>query len=115
MEWIEADLSVWEPHRTFDLVTTHYAHPQLPQLDFYERISHWVAPGGTLLIVGHLAGSGPAHAHPPKATADAAGISGRLGAPAWQIVSAEEVARTVTAPNGRRLELHDVIVQARRI
>ncbi|MCT1864292.1 class I SAM-dependent methyltransferase [Dietzia cinnamea] len=52
--WLEADLSVWEPGGRFDLVTTHYAHPSIPQLDFYERLAGWVAPGGTLFIVGHL-------------------------------------------------------------
>ena len=35
-------------------ITTHYAHPDIPQLAFYERIAAWVGPGGTLLIVGHL-------------------------------------------------------------
>lgn len=48
VEWIEADLSVWNPDAHFDLVTTHYAHPAMPQLDFYDRIATWVAPGGTL-------------------------------------------------------------------
>ena len=54
VQWVEADLSAWEPGTRFDLVTTHYAHPAMPQLAFYERISDWVAPAGTLLIVGHL-------------------------------------------------------------
>ena len=54
VEWVQADLSTWQPVSTYDLVTTHYAHPNIPQLEFYERIATWVAPGGTLLIVGHL-------------------------------------------------------------
>jgi SAM-dependent methyltransferase len=54
VEWVQADLSTWQPDTTYDLVTTHYAHPNIPQLQFYERIATWVAPGGTLLIVGHL-------------------------------------------------------------
>jgi 2-polyprenyl-3-methyl-5-hydroxy-6-metoxy-1,4-benzoquinol methylase len=44
LEWVEADLTVWEPGRQFDLVTTNYAHPSRPQLEFYERIAGWVAP-----------------------------------------------------------------------
>ena len=44
IEWVEADLSTWEPDGEFALVATHYAHPAIPQLDFDERISHWVAP-----------------------------------------------------------------------
>lgn len=54
VRWIQADLSSWAPETQYDLVTTHYAHPAMPQLDFYGRIADWVAPGGTLLIVGHL-------------------------------------------------------------
>ncbi|MFB9070864.1 methyltransferase domain-containing protein [Citricoccus parietis] len=54
VSWTEADLTQWEPGRMWDLVVTHYAHPDSGQLAFYERIASWVAPGGTLLIVGHL-------------------------------------------------------------
>lgn len=69
LKWIQADLSTWEPDNRYDLVTTHYAHPAMPQLEFYDRIATWVAPGGTLLIVGHLhrenngltTGHGPGH------------------------------------------------------
>jgi SAM-dependent methyltransferase len=52
--WVEADLTVWEPESPFGLVVTNYAHASIPQLEFYDRIARWVAPGGTLLIVGHL-------------------------------------------------------------
>ena len=55
VQWVRADLSVWEPESTYDLVTTHYAHPAMPQLDFYDRIASWVTPGGTLLIGAGLA------------------------------------------------------------
>jgi hypothetical protein len=51
---VEADLTSWEPGRQFELVATSYAHPAMPQLAFYARISGWVAPAGRLLIVGHL-------------------------------------------------------------
>jgi SAM-dependent methyltransferase len=61
--WIEADLTAWSPNTQFDLVTTHYAHPAMAQLAFYERISGWVAPGGTLLIVGHLDTHDSTHTH----------------------------------------------------
>ncbi|WP_431883596.1 class I SAM-dependent methyltransferase [Micromonospora gifhornensis] len=64
LTWIEADLSRWVPQTRFDLVTTHYAHPAMPQLEFYDRLAEWVAPAGTLLIVGHLHPSAaPAHGH----------------------------------------------------
>ena len=66
MEWVEADLGVWDPGTRFDLVTTHYAHPAMPQLDFYERIAGWVAPGGTLLVVGHARTATTPPVPPPR-------------------------------------------------
>ncbi len=51
--WVRADLGTWEPDGAFDLVSTHYAHAAGAQLDLYERLAGWVAPGGTLLVVGH--------------------------------------------------------------
>ena len=53
--WVRADLGSWEPDGAFDLVTTHYAHAAGDQLDLYARLAGWVAPGGTLLVVGHRA------------------------------------------------------------
>lgn len=61
VQWIEADASTWEPEQQFDLVTTHYAHAPIPQLEFYARIATWVAPGGTLVLVGHLHGHDGGH------------------------------------------------------
>ncbi len=114
LEWVEADLSTWQPGRRFDLVTTHYAHPAMPQLAFYERIADWVAPGGTLLIVGHR--PSPDHTdhghHPPEeATATVAGIRARLVPAHWEVVTAEERTRTVA---GRDVPLFDVVVRATR-
>ena len=111
VQWVEADLTVWDPGRQFDLVTTHYAHPAMPQLEFYDRIAHWVAPGGTLLIVGHLHGHGHGHGPPPEATATAAAVTSRLEDTEWVIVTAEERQRT---PAGRAIPLHDVVMCATR-
>jgi SAM-dependent methyltransferase len=113
LRWVEADLSVWSPDTTFDLVTTHYAHPSIPQLEFYDRVAGWVAPGGTLLIVGHgHHGGAEDHGHPPaEASVTAAAITARLGSDEWEIVTAEEGTRVV---EGRAGPLHDVIVRATR-
>ena len=48
VRWVRADLADWEPPSAYDLVTTHYAHPAIPQLEFYDRLATWVAPAGTL-------------------------------------------------------------------
>lgn len=116
--WVEADLTSWEPGLQFSLVTTTYAHPAMPQLAFYGRISKWVAPGGTLLIVGHLqraASAGHGHHPPVEATATLADITRTLDAAAWSIESAEEITRTLRGPGGgRAFPLHDVVVRASR-
>jgi SAM-dependent methyltransferase len=136
VRWVETDLTTWDPGTSFDLVTTHYAHPAMPQLAFYDRISGWVAPGGTLLIVGHLhapgvtghghrgPGTGPGHAvaagaqphaHPPaEASVSLPDITAVLDSAAWAVVTAEEHQRTVTGPGGRATLLHDVVVRATR-
>jgi len=124
VRWVEADLSVWDPGTQFDLVMTHYAHPAMPQLDFYDRIAEWVAPGGTLLIVGHLHthddhGHGDGHGDgphlPAEASATAAAVTARLDDNQWEIVTAEERHRTLTGHGGRAVSLYDVVVRATRL
>ncbi|WP_207843051.1 class I SAM-dependent methyltransferase [Williamsia soli] len=123
VHWVEADLSTWVPETHFDLVTTHYAHPAMPQLDFYDRIASWVAPGGTLFIVGHLhhdnhgatGEHGHGHEHPPaEASATAASITARLDPTVWEVATASESHRTMTGHDGRETPIHDVVVKAIR-
>lgn len=113
VRWVEADLGVWSPDTRLDLVMTHYAHPAMPQLEFYDRIAGWVAPGGTLLIVGHLhvAGSGHGHHPPEEASVTSAAVAARLDDSEWEIVTAEEHVRTRSGHGG---PLHDVVVRAVR-
>jgi SAM-dependent methyltransferase len=121
IRWVEADLTAWEPGMRFDLVTTHYTHPTMPQLAFYQRIADWVTPGGTLLIVGHLhapetTGHGHGHGHrpPAEATVTLADITASLDVAEWEIVTAEEHQRPVPVPGGQTVTLHDVVVCATR-
>jgi cyclopropane fatty-acyl-phospholipid synthase-like methyltransferase len=127
VQWVQADLSVWVSDVRYDLVTTHYAHPAMPQLDFYDRTASWVAPGGTLLIVGHLdhdaaeghargqghrpGGDGP----PASASATAATITARLDLAEWEVVTAQESHRTMSGPGGHETTIHDVVVRATRL
>lgn len=141
IDWVQADLSTWQPETRYDLVTTHYAHPNIPQLAFYVRIAGWVAPGGTLLVVGHLHpdrheedgqhgqhgqhGHGQADDHelehgddagvpPAEASATAANITALLDPTVWHVTTAEESQRTMTGPRGRQNTIHDVVVRATR-
>jgi SAM-dependent methyltransferase len=123
---VEADLSRWEPGVQYDLVTTHYAHPAMPQLDFYDRIASWVAPAGTLLIVGHLhsddhaspAGHGAGETAPPaSASVTAADITARLDPTGWEVVTAQESLRALSDHadhGGHGVSMSDVVVKASR-
>lgn len=54
VSWVRADLTVWAPERTFDLVSSHFMHlPVATRKAMFRRMAAAVAPGGTLLIVGH--------------------------------------------------------------
>ncbi|HTW14862.1 MAG TPA: class I SAM-dependent methyltransferase [Nocardioides sp.] len=122
IEWFAADLTTWTPEAPYDLVATHYAHPAMPQLDFYDRIADWVAPGGTLLIVGHRhheghghEGHGHDHDGPPAAASvTAATVTDRLDPTVWTVRTTDEVDRVLTGPGGRPVPLHDVVVRAVR-
>lgn len=118
VEWIKADLSVWSPNRQFDLVTTFYAHSAMPQLAFYERIADWVAPNGTLLIVGHLHTDGQTHGHghnpPAEASVTATSVQAVLDSSRWQVATAETRDRTLSNRFGQPVSLRDVIVRAAR-
>ncbi|HEX2144989.1 MAG TPA: class I SAM-dependent methyltransferase [Glycomyces sp.] len=117
VRWVEADLSAWDPGTRFDLVTTHYAHPATPQLEFYDRIAEWVAPGGMLLVVGHRHSHGATGLgnHPPaEASTTAAAVTARLDEAIWTIATADERVRTLTGPGGQAVTLNDVVVRATR-
>jgi len=121
VQWVQADLSTWEPDTRYDLVTTHYAHPAMPQLEFYDRAAAWVAPRGTLLIVGHLHQDATADGHghhpdgpPASASATAATITARLDPAQWEVVTAKDSHRTMSGHGGRETTIHDVVVRATR-
>ena len=130
VQWVQADLSVWEPATRYDLVTTHYAHPAIPQLAFYDRIASWVAPAGTLFIVGHLHHHDPSsaanqgHNHgnvetdeiepPASASMTAPDITARLDPAIWDVATVEESSRTMTGSSGHAISIHDVVVRATR-
>ena len=127
VQWVQADVSTWTPETAYDLVTTHYAHARIPQLDLYRRIASWVAPAGTLLVVGHLHpdqhSGGHGHGHgdgdgddqpPAEASATATAITALLDPASWDVVTAEESQRDTAGPEGRQRTIHDVVVRATR-
>lgn len=123
IDWVEVDLSRWEPEQTWDLVVTSYAHAQIGQLSLYRRIASWVAPGGTLLIVAHLHGrhgdDHPGHDRlgpdpPESATATQEAITKLFSPPQWRVEAGYEHTRVVRSGRSA-MQLHDVVVRAHRL
>jgi SAM-dependent methyltransferase len=103
VHWLVADVTTWTAPARFDLVTTHYAHAAMPQVELYTRIGEWVVPGGTLLIVGHLHGG----EHPGAASVTPDAIVAHF--PGWRVDTAEIRSRTL---QGHVLD--DVVVRLTR-
>jgi len=118
IDWVEADLASWSPpEEYFDLVTSHYVHvPASDREAFVRRLAAAVAPGGSLLVVGHDA-SGlheGAHGSAPEAYVTAEEVESLLDPAAWDVGVAETRTRTVTGPDGDEVTLRDAVLRARR-
>jgi SAM-dependent methyltransferase len=112
IEWVEGDLGVWAPPAgRFDLVISLHVHVAASVGEMVSRLASGVAPGGTLLLVGHLpidptTGAETAAAGQVQVTVEAA--TAVLDSEQWETVVAEERKR-VSGPSG-----FDAIVCARR-
>ncbi|MDX6215292.1 MAG: hypothetical protein QOG99_876 [Frankiales bacterium] len=111
IEWVHADLTDWDPgERRFDLVTSHYVHVPGPAEDLFGRLASWVAPGGTLLVVGH-----DGHAHPRGSQVFTEQVTAGLPEDQWEVVVAESRTQTVRhLADESVVTLHDAVVHARR-
>lgn len=122
--WLAADLTAWQPHSRFDLVTSHYVHVPGSPTALFARLASWVAPGGILLVVGHAQTPGQhAHRHrgeQPDAPVDSARlrlaqITSALSSAEWQIALAEPRTHALERPGGGApAALHDILVKAKR-
>jgi SAM-dependent methyltransferase len=94
IDWVEGDLGTWTPPAgQFDLVSCLYMHVDGSVAELVTRLGTGVAPGGTILLVGHLPVD-PATGRPTPAagqvqvTVDEA--VGALDPDHWQVVVAED-------------------------
>jgi SAM-dependent methyltransferase len=89
IEWRHEDLDVWTPPAgRFDLVTAHYLHATWSdRRGMFRGLAAAVAPGGTLLVVGHLLGDhwghGEHHAHDPGVLYTAEDVASLLDRQEW--------------------------------
>jgi SAM-dependent methyltransferase len=131
--WLREDLDVWTPAAGgFDLVTAHYLHshgPDRPAL--FARLAGAVAPGGTLLVVGHLLGEGAGdpqhhqgshaddgrpgpHGHDPDLLYTAEDVAAALEPGQWGDVVAETRDRDPAAATRTGNPAPDTVLVARR-
>jgi SAM-dependent methyltransferase len=117
--WIHADLTSQDPGPArYDLVSAQYMHlPSGPRRALFGRLAKAVAPGGTLLIVGHhpsdLQTTMP---RPPMPELFYTGddIAATLDSSDWAIITNASPGRTATDPDGNTVTIHDTVLQARR-
>lgn len=116
VEWIEADLAQWAPPEgAFDLVVIFYL--QLPselRHRVYRRMATAVAPGGTMLVVGHdIRNLTEGYGGPQDSSVLFSPQDVVEDLVPLRIVSAEQVHRTVDTAEGRRTAI-DALVRAER-
>lgn len=101
----------------FDLVAILYLHlPAGLRREVYRRAGAGVAPGGTLLVVGHDATNlteGHGGPQDPDVLFSPDDIAEDLAGAGLVVERAERVQRTVTTPDGDRVAI-DALVRARR-
>ncbi len=117
--WVHADLRRWTPPAdTFDLVSAHFMHlPGDDRRALFARLADAVAPGGTLLIVGHHPSDLRTSAHRmnlPDMMYTAEEVAESLDPQRWEIVAADSRPRAATGHDGEHTTIHDAVLRARR-
>jgi hypothetical protein len=119
--WRQADLTEEVGFdELFGLVSVQFMHVPPPARDaLHRRLAELVAPGGTLLVVGHhpsdletAASVRPRRSDllfPPEE------IVALLDPSSWAIAAAESRPRTMIDGDGRTLQVADAVLVARRI
>ena len=118
IDWVPADLTSWTPtEEHFDLVFAHYLHPAAPREALFRRLAASVAPGSTLLIVGHHL-SDPhtttSHVLAPEVLFTAEEVAASLDPDRWDIAVAEARHRPATDPDGHEITICDAVLRARK-
>ncbi len=112
--WQQADARTWEPTETWDLVAAHYLHlPPEPMRELVTRLGAAVAPGGTLLVVGHHPDDVPQGHHQRDDLFTPDDLLPALDPREWDVTT-EVVGRTHTG-HGADLVVRDSILLARRL
>jgi len=116
ISWLQADLAKTSAPGTYDLVTAHFLHvPKSEQQPLFRHLAAAVAPGGTLLVVGHDLSDMAKMPRPDLAEYGwtAQEVAAALGE-GWTIEAAEARPRQAAGPDGDEVTIHDAVLCARR-
>jgi SAM-dependent methyltransferase len=113
VEWVRGDVDDWTPPAgTYDLVTAHFLHPTADQRGpLLARLAAAVAPGGTLLWVGHPYNEERAAAWGGDRFLPAAEVATGLAPEVWQVLVAGPRLRPEGNHHGHEA---DEVLRARR-
>jgi cyclopropane fatty-acyl-phospholipid synthase-like methyltransferase len=117
--WQHADLTQWVPDAaSYDLVSAQFIHLPKDQREvLHRRLAEAVAPGGTLLVVGHhTADLGTTILRPPVPGLffTASDVATLLDSEQWVTLVDETRARTALDPDGLTATLYDAVLRAQR-
>ena len=119
VNWQQQDLAEWTPEPVFDLVSAQFLHsPLLPWRDSASKAAAAVAPGGTLLVVGHHPdGLAPWSRHhetdmfyTPEELAEELGLEHGP----WSVGVLTSRERTIEDPDGNPATIMDTVLRATR-
>lgn len=119
LTWEHHDLLSWTPPAaSFDLVSAQFMHLPRPDREkLFAALADAVAPGGTLIIVGHAPSDIAAGAH--KALDGdmfftAGELANSLDPVHWDVVVADSRPRSAPGHDGETITVHDEVLRAVR-
>jgi thioredoxin reductase len=115
IEWCRQDLADGLPEGSWDLVVAAYLHSpvEFEREKVLRNAAGAVAPGGTMLVIGHQGHASPEHEPPADLTFPTADeVLTMLDLGGWTVERAE--ALEVTSPDGRSGSRIDNVVRVRR-
>jgi SAM-dependent methyltransferase len=116
--WLHADVTAWAPEATYQLVSVQFMHLPSEQRDsVFRRLAACVAPGGSLLVVGHHPSDLQTTARRPRTPGllfTAADVAASLDPQEWVIVVSEARERGAVDPEGHGVTVHDTVLRAER-
>jgi SAM-dependent methyltransferase len=117
--WQQADVIEWEPPaNAYDLVSAQFMQLGKDVRDaVFRRLAGAVAPGGTLLVVGHHPSDLQTTVRRPRGEGvlyPADEVAALLDGAAWNVIVNDARPRTVVDGEGRSVTVHDAVLRAER-